>query len=391
MHVLILPSWYPTDSLPVQGIFCQDQAQALSRVGVKVGVVYPDLSSIRNFSFAQLKGRHFQTVFVEEVGVTTLRLHGWEIPFTRGRFKVNQTLRLVDSYVCKFGKPDLIHAQCTLWAGVAAMVAAKRYGVPFLITEHSSAFLRQRIKPWQVKRLRAALYGANRVLAVSRVLAEQMIRQVGDPGLHVEVVPNMINTDFFMHPPKPRRSRPFRILSVALLTPNKGMDILLRAFAQGFGSLQDVFLEIGGDGPHREELMELASCLGVGHRVRFSGMLSRDQVREAMWNANLFVCSSYKETFGLVLLEAIATGLPIVTTKCGGPEEFVQSCNGLLTNPGDINGLEAAMLKVFNDYEYYTECSGGKPDSQTALRFSRAVVLDKLLMQYREVLQPNMA
>jgi len=346
IHILFTPSWYPTCHSPLNGIFFREQAQALHKAGFKVGVVYPDIRSLREVSFSGLRDNHFQTLVQKEDGIQVVRFQGWNLPrFRRGDllFRLHAS-RLMLKYIECFGRPDLIHAQGALWGGVVAARALRRFGIPYVITEHSSLYVRNMVRQWQIPSLRDAFSGATEVMAVSLPLSQQIAQYMG--GRKARVVPNVVDTNFFTLPATERAQRPFRFLSVAFFSEKKGLDVLLSAFAKAFKGRGDILLEIGGDGPLRDKLERLAAELGISDQVLFLGMLAREEVRAAMWRANTFVLASHVETFGVVLIEAMSTGLPVVATRCGGPEGFVVPDVGILTEAGNDESLADALTKA---------------------------------------------
>lgn len=344
LHLLIIPSWYPSQYNPANGGFFRDQCHALRRVGLNVGVIYPELRSLRSFSWNALGSNHFQTLLVDDQGVPTLRFQGWNVP---GRLQLpvwrRMALRLFDEYVDRFGRPDLIHAHGAQTAGSAASFLKQARNVRYVLTEHSSGFVRGLFPEWRRPYLESAFRDADRVMAVSRSLADAIRPWILDRGDVVEVVPNMVDTDFFDLPAEPRTEGCFGILCVALLNANKQVDVLIRSFAKAFPDDPGVALEIGGDGPERKRLESLSRDLGVGARVRFLGLLDRIQVRSAMQRNHLFVLPSAKETFGLVCVEALACGMPVIATMSGGPEEIVSNEVGWLVEPGNVDVLAETM------------------------------------------------
>ena len=128
---------------------------------------------------------------------------------------------------------------------------------------------------------------------------------------------------------------------------------MLQAFAAKFKGMDDVEVWIGGDGPERKRLERLATKLGISMQVRFLGMLSREKVRDFMWQASAFVLPSYHETFGIVFVEAASTGLPVIGTRCGGPEEIITPRTGHLIANGDIVGLGNTMEALRDNYSRY--------------------------------------
>jgi len=386
MHVLILPSWYPTRACPIRGIFLQQQALALRRAGIKVGVIYPDFRSFREFKISALADNYFQICLRVDEGIPTYYYHGWNIP----RLQLEpylwkrQTNRLFNCYVSKYGYPDLIHAHSILWGGVSAMEIAQNENIPYIITEHASNYVQGMIRSWQKPFIRRAVNNADILLAVSKYLANQLLPYC-DRTI-IEVVPNMVDTDFFIPPPAPRQIRPFRFLTVARLTPKKGIDLLIKAFARAFPSEQDIFLDIGGDGEQRTELESLVKKLKLDGRVSFLGGLSREQVRKAMWRANVFILPSYVETFGVALIEAMSTGLFVIATCCGGPEEFIIPDTGWLVEPGDILELSIAIKKIYNNR---LALDKREPSIRNYIvsKFSDKAVLEKILRYYNRAIR----
>jgi glycosyltransferase involved in cell wall biosynthesis len=385
-HVLILPSWYPTPENPLNGIFFYEQAKALRAEGVRVGVVYPQLKSLLRARSDEIGSNPFRILFAEEEGIPTLRGLGWFIPkfLPRALVYLLWAQRLVGEYVKRFGVPDLVHAHSALWGGVAALRVPRALGRPYVLTEHFSGFLEGTIDSFRAAYAKKAFSGASLVIAVSKPLAETL-KKYSVEERKLRVVPNMVDVSFFTLPPKQRQETPFRFLTVAFLERLKGMHILLQAFAIAFGREKHVRLMVGGDGPQRSELEELARRLGIADQVVFLGLLSREGVREAMWQANAFVLPSLAETFGVVLIEALSTGLPVVATRCGGPEDIVRDGVGILCDPGDVHGLANALVEIYRDYPAYRK-SEAQIRQYAVDAFSSKAVARSLLDVYEEVL-----
>ncbi len=138
-----------------------------------------------------------------------------------------------------------------------------------------------------------------------------------------------------------------RLLFVGLLDEVKGVQVLLRAFARVHAAHPGARLDIVGDGPRRGEYEALASELGVAAAVRFHGALTRDAIAPMMREADLLVLPSRTETFGIVVVEALACGLPVVATRVGALPELVDSAAGVLVDPADpvalADGIAAAL------------------------------------------------
>ncbi len=388
-HILLLPSWYPTDYAPIRGNFFREQAQALKEAGAQVGVIYVDFRSYRTLKAAHLLGTRFQIEHRIERGIATYRYCGWNPLSARWRYRwtINLSQRMWRRYIAKWGVPDIIHAHSVIWGGAAASALARQTGIPYILTEHSSGYARGLIRPWQRPIIEGVLLHAAALLAVSPAVKQILTPYVPSRSDEIIVTPNMVNTSFFHLPSTPRASRPFRFLSVANLNRNKGLDIVLRAFAQAFEQAEEVILEIGGDGPERTALERLVVELNIQARVVFLGRLSREEVRAAMWRANALVLASHIETFGVVLIEAMATGLPVIATRSGGPEQIVTSRTGVLVERGNVSALARAMKHLREN-----RCQWG---DEAAIRqeaisnYDQQVIANRLLEIYAKTLNPS--
>jgi len=385
MHILIFPSWYPSSLVDVSGSFFREQAIALSRAGHQVGVLSANLTSVRQWKRWRL--RLSPPDITNDKGIRTYRIHGtnWFPRINRisSKRQTQLLLGLYSLYERHHGKPDLIHVHSMLSAGLAALELSKSNRIPYVITEHSSAFSRGLLSPIQLDQAAQVSKGAKRRWAVSSGFARLLEQQFQETPGCWQIMPNIVNQAFLDAPLSDRSSRTFIFLNICLHTPNKDVGLLLRAFAQQFSNCFDVMLHLGGRGPQTSELMELASQLGIAEQVKFLGMLSREQVREVMSDADAFVLTSQFETFGVVLIEALAMGLPLVATRCGGPEDIVTAANGVLVDPKNVRSLADAMGHLYRNASVY-EPSELRRDC--AERFSESVVIRRLHLSYQQVL-----
>jgi glycosyltransferase involved in cell wall biosynthesis len=252
------------------------------------------------------------------------------------------------------GRPDLIHAQSGHWAGAAASRIATELSRPYVLTEHFTGFQRDAIFPWRWPLVEEGYRNAHRIAAVSRPLRRTLVEQGLASPSRIEVHPNLAPTSHFTLPPSGRPAPPpFRFVTVTRLIPQKNVDGLLRAFAQLIEDGDDARLVVVGDGPERGTLAHTSRRLGIDDWVSFRGRLDREAVRTALWNAHAFVLPSHHETFGVVLLEAMATGLPVVATRCGGPEDVVPPDTSRLVPRDDPDALADALREVLNDWSSF--------------------------------------
>lgn len=347
MHVLVLPSWYSTPDLLWSGTFFEDQAVALARAGARVAVAFVEGRSLRALSPSALGDSHFQVVCSMDRGVTTLRMRGWNtLGQTVAGAKVWCALseHLVKLYARRFGVPDVLHAHAALWGGRVAVRMGLELRRPCVVTEHSSLVMRGLLGARERAEAARVYHQADAVLAVSEAMRQAVVsiagRQMG------RVVPNAVDFEFFIPPSVPRRTTPFTFLSVSSLVEGKRVDQLIRAFARVNRLRPDTRLVVVGSGAESAHLRGVAREYGVDSLVEFTGSLPREAVRAYMWTANALVLASTSETFGVVLVEALATGLPVISTRCGGPQGIVEPDLGLLVERDNEAELAEAMADM---------------------------------------------
>ena len=244
----------------------------------------------------------------------------------------------------EWGRPDIIHAHVVLPAGWSALTVARRYGIPIVLTEHSSPFSMHLGTELSRRLASETLANVGKRIAISPALVEQILDF--QPGLDFEVIGESVKTDFFVpaNGATNEEGPTKRFFIVARLAEQKGLTHLLEAVRLLLsGGLNSFELTIGGDGPDRAKLEQLAQTLGIASHIRFLGALSREQVKSRMQACDVFVLSSLHETFGVVLGEAMACGKPVISTRCGGPEFVVNDQTGVLVDVANAQALADAM------------------------------------------------
>ncbi|MBZ0282416.1 MAG: glycosyltransferase [Anaerolineae bacterium] len=378
MHILLIPSWYSTPDNPIRGSFFREQALALQKVGHRVGLLIPP-GRVRTFHGLKEIQRQEGFSQSDEGGLPTLRVGWWGwLPSIIPPLRKTPILNAFDTYVHQNGKPDVLHAHSTLYGGWAAAHIRAARGVPAVLTEHSSTLVRGLTFPDQIGRIRFALKNMDRVLAVSPVLADRL--QKIAPGVSVDLIGNIVDAELFTFAPPPPMP-PFAFALIANLNPNKGVDVMLRAFAGAFRS-QQVIVRIVGDGAERQKLEGLAGELGIREQVEFLGRIPREAVRDLLHRTHALISSSYIETFGLTIIEAFASGRPVVATRSGGADALIDENNGLLVPAGDVDTLSAALRTMTETYARY-DAEAIRADCLS--RYSEAVIVRQLEAIYESV------
>lgn len=381
MKIFIIPSeeFLPGGSTTI-GIFQYHQAKALQEAGHKVDVV----SVSQSFSLPMIaKGIFLKAVgkktdnACDEHSVTRLLKIAYRKTFRISTFIHHENVRGIsvwrvdgffyrppvenknhygwikaglaafDDYVKQHGKPDVVHAHNALYAGMLAQSIKEKYGVPYVITEHSTAFARNTINDAKIlRRIKNAYDNAGVLTAVSepfcRLLNEKFsfnrfrcLHNVLDPEFEKKPVTAVSKT-----------KDEFVFINIAELHPKKDHLTLLAAFKKLYAQHNNARLWIGGDGELATELKAKVEAENLEGAVSFLGALNRDAVFNALQKADCFVLSSKYETFGVVAIEAMLLGKPVIVTRCGGPESFVTPQTGIVIDKENDEQLATAMQEV---------------------------------------------
>ncbi|HRI17704.1 MAG TPA: glycosyltransferase [Burkholderiaceae bacterium] len=396
MNVLVIPSWYPSAASPAAGGFVRDQALALAqhrpdwRIAVGLWGHHDGALSLRSPGASlralrwRARGRASRWLSQGPVHEVLTPALSWTLAMAGGGAAglLRATRRNLEMVRARFGTVHLMHAHVGFPAGWIAAQLGAEAGIPFVLTEHMSPFpfpalrtAKGALKP----DLRAAYDAAAATIAVSPSLAAQ-IRAEGLRCSHV--IPNLVDERRFAPPRARQPGGPRIVFTLGAMTAQKGIDVLLRAFARWNPAPGTVQLRIGGAGPQAQEYRQLAAALGVADRVRWLGPLAPAHVPEQFAACDLFVLASRHETFGVVLAEALVSGKPVVATRCGGPESIVDAGNGLLVEVGDEVALAAAMQSVLDDPQRFDAAA----IRESALRrYARGAVAAQLAAVYEEV------
>ncbi len=318
MHILEIPSFFH----PYGGLFCLDQAKALSALGHEVRI----LSNVQlgiTIGWKDYLTLPWHRYEHKMDGMTVYQSYQRGIPKVI-RPNVNRWVSIVRSmyedYVAKYGSPDILHAHCVKWAGYAVMRISKEYQIPFVVTEHLPKEIFQvefgkLTNHWQIPLLKQVYSRAAHVITVSEELVDDVSCYFGN-DYHHEYISNIIDVDFYAC--RPRTSldgRPFRFCCPALFVERKGYDILLEAFNQLYQEQPHVELLIAGQGTNQNSFRSLYEGMACQQHVKCLGTLDKVGVRNMYYDSDALVLATRGESQGLVLLEAMSTGIPVISTE----------------------------------------------------------------------------
>lgn len=381
LKILFITEWYPTSAQPVAGVFVREHAKAV-QLRNDVVVLHcagsePALKRLWRLE-PELDARLAEGIPTYRVWRGRLRIR--RVGYLLYLWSVLQAFRRI---VAGGFRPDVIHGHI-YEAGAAAVMVGRLYGIPVAVTEHSTSFPRRSLRGLDVWKPRLTFRWADRVLPVSRTL-QQAIEVYGIRACF-RIVPNVVDTDMFAPCGSPHLDHPRkRFLFVGALesTHRKGVPYLFEALA-GLRPEQGAWhLAMVGDGPARGEYERLAAALGISGQVDFHGEQSKRDVAEFMRQADIFVLPSIWENLPCVVIEAMASGLPIVASRVGGIPELVDQTTGRLVPPADAPSLAAALAEMLDALPTFDR----QAIARKAGRFSPGVVGGCLDTIYRELLR----
>ena len=299
----------------------------------------------------------------------------WSIP-RRGNIGMNswrkKFINEVLKYIDRVGTPDIIHAH-TFLGGWVAHAIKEQLNIPYVITEHSTQVLENNLSRTHDNIANESYGNADAVLTVGQKLADVITNKY---RVETQVVPNFIDINLFIIPKKkPKLSDRFQLIAIGDLIQRKRIDKLLKACAQ---LNMDYHLSIIGDGPERTSLEKLAKAKNIS--ATFYGRQSLEEISKHLKKAHLLVHPSKSETFGIILIEAMATGIPVISFDNGGAPDIITPQTGLLLNEDNTSALTAAIERVFNHYRDY---SSTEIRQVVMDRFSPSAIASQLSALYR--------
>lgn len=386
MNILFYPSWFQKNQKHNNGIFFKDQAEAISK-NCKHNIVFliTDLQWQKHkigFPLLSIHRRKEKYLDVWEYSVSLPTI------LNRVRIQERVTLELLRMAIIKmkgrYGSIDLIHAQSFIKAGYDACRLRQKYRIPVITTEHLSSVARGGVNPHNRQKLLYTISKSDKLICVSTFL-DSMIEKTFPEQKKRMVIPNLVSPDF-KYDEQINKNGIFTFISVGHTIPGKRLDILIEGFVKAFDSSEKVQLLIIGDGSQRKELEKKVEEDHRSHQIKFLGALSHSEVVKQMSKSHILVHTSQLETFGVVLIEALATGLPVICTQCGGPSDFLDNygCTGIPVN--DLDALVKAMVKTKTNYSNYDF----KRISNDAInRFGDVVVAKQIDKVYKTVKKNN--
>jgi glycosyltransferase involved in cell wall biosynthesis len=343
MNILLLTHSYPDSDNKWQGVFIREQAKALStKHDITVLHFKVDYSHFAPFSKYSFTKKYNGRVTEYEVKINK------SFPVINQLKYLTGTYSFIKNEILDHKEIDIIHSHLSYPAGFLGSVIQKRKKIPNILTEHS--WIWRYFRSWIHKKcVHYALKNSSFIVAVSEALKDDISSFC---NRKIEVIPNVVEVEkFSLSEEKKSGTLNLGILG-GMGNLRKGLDILLESVSML--KQMDLTVHIGGDGVLLEKFKKISKDLGVYEKCRFYGEISSENIIDFYSMLDLFVLASRDETFGVVVVEAMASGLPVIATDCGGPREIITKETGILVekeNPGELARAIVFMSENLGSYE----------------------------------------
>lgn len=377
MNIFIVSRGYPEPNDPQWGIFEAEQAEALRKIGHKVTIIAVD-GRLRFYP------RKIGIKHLKEEGAYIFHLFPFKLLSFSSRLvtKVNQWMmrRLFTSVSDKEGMPDIVYAHyLNNMQNCLAIRPVFKGGMVGL--EHWSELIKPDLNPAVRETAKKVYPEFDKILSVSPYLSNALKENYKIDSVFV---PNIVSDRFFEKDRKETNREIFEFCAIGRLVSLKNFDLLIKAAHKLKEQSVNFRLRIIGSGPEHKKLSNLISDLSLADRVTLTGQLKREEIIEILSESHSLILPSSYETFGVVLIEALAMGIPIIATKSGGPEYIVNDTNGILIPPDDPDAITNAMNRMIENYPHF---NSQKISSECEALYSGENIAKKLETIFKNVLE----
>jgi glycosyltransferase involved in cell wall biosynthesis len=389
MKVFFISNWFPNKHNPAEGMFLKNAAEAIALYDL-VTLFYAD----EDKSLAA--GATFEQRVENKVSIHIAYYTPFKSPFKWLNMLLSSAKRIyyLHGLIRKefaTNRPDIFHFNIVSPSIVLMWYYKLRYCIPFVYSEHWDVPLRARrglVKrwlPWRIG-MKACASWASRVLVVSNAMRESFLHY----GLAsaVDIIPCVIVADNTNINDEKRLEGAKTLLHISTLSDaQKNISGMLRVIAALSASRSDFVLQILGHGKEFVEHQNNAKQLGILNKtVFFHGFVSEEEKQKWLEKSLCHILFSNFEGFSVVTAESIYYGRPVIVTRCGGPEDFVNESTGIIIEPGNEQELKEAIEYML---DHYSEFIPSILRSYAIGVFSASVVGEKHHDLYRAVSSPK--
>ncbi|HKQ49017.1 MAG TPA: glycosyltransferase [Phycisphaerae bacterium] len=364
LHVVIVPSWWPSPEQPINGIFHVDYARAFAAAGARVGIVVPDQVSPRCLG-AGTSIPWIPRITRERIAgppdIPVVRIRGLHTALGQPGIQMRRYRRWLarglDIYAAEHGEPDILHAMCAIPAGWACTHLFHRWDTlarHVVVTENTGPFSLVLSPRKGEAYVRAGLARATAIIAVSEPLRRDM--RAAGINVSIDVVPNPVEEIFVGSPPpnvlRDADKRPlYRGLFVGRLTGLKGIQELVQAaIVLSQDTAYAVEWHFAGYGELEPGARQRFAEAGLSGQAVFHGLREKKAVANLVAASHFLVLPSHGENCPLAICEALASGRPVIGTRGTGCEPLIGEGDGELCDVGNARSLADAVRRLLADY-----------------------------------------
>ena len=349
MKVLIIPTWYPGESDKLIGIYHKEYCEALNKHGIDADMIFINRQRLsKPFKYIMMKKKNVvaeNNYTLYEYNILDLAKFGYDFQMKR---YIKCLEKAVRRYIKEHGRVDVLHAQVTAPAGVAASVVGKKLGIPVVVTEHASYmerfFSKSPYKKYGLETLKNCYF---------TVVSKYMQKIVLKYSSQCDILPNQVDVDLFKNDVTRVVNDEFRLVTVCALREGKGIDYAIKAIKKLVDFGIKIHYNVIGDGFLENYYKSVVKEMCLEDHVSFLGRKSKKEVAELLKSNHALLVASEIESFGIPAVEALASGMPVISTDCLGVPAIIDSKCGEICEINNIDDMARAIKHVIDHYESY--------------------------------------
>ena len=338
---MVIPDLFPKFKGDVQGVFVLDYLKSVSPY-CSTTVLFPRLQGAKKgITYEKTEDALVLRYSVSENKPSGLAKAVLYFKLLRGAIREGKKLQ----------NTDIIHAHGTIISGTTSYFLSKKKKIPFIITEHVGPFTSVSESFWKKTWTKFIMQRADTILCVSEHQKNEIL-SCGIKPKKIIVTNNPVDTELFK--PVAEKKTNHNILFVGRLDNFKGALRCANAFTQIAVNYPGWKFTIVGDGEDFIPSQNLIKATpALENRIILKGGMSKKEIAKEMSHADFLVFPSRHESFGLVIAEALSSGLPVITTNQTAPKEFVDKENGILVSPDNEAEIKTAMEEMIKNHSSY--------------------------------------
>lgn len=381
MKVLVIPTWYPNGEDKLMGIYHKEFTENLNNYGIDANMLFIDRQRLNNpIKYLFMKKKLIDEKINYNVFIYRM-LNLSPISFKlQIKSYVKKLEKAFKNYLKTNDKPDVIHAHVTVPAGYAACILGKKYNIPVVVTEHCGNLERFYKNP-TLKEYGNYVLNNSTYSTVSNYMKNVVLKYTDK----CEVIPNLVNTTPFNNNVTRKITKTFKLVSVCALREGKRLDIAFKALKILIDKGMNAHLDIIGDGFYENYYINICNELNLTKYVSFIGRKNKFEIAAILKKEHALLISSELESFGIPGIEAMASGLPIISTDCLGPTEYIDSKVGVICKVNDPVDMANSIEILYKNYNKYDS----KYIMKKANKYNNDTVIKNTIKIYNNAIKNN--